>query len=42
MVDHPATLVTLGNLKNPAPLLCLLGFILIVALNYPQDSSAAH
>jgi len=33
VVDHPATLVTLGNLKNPAAILCLLGFVLIVALN---------
>lgn len=33
IVDHPATLVTLGNLNVPAPLLCLLGFILIVALH---------
>lgn len=33
IVDHPATLVTLGDLRNPAPLLCLLGFVLIVAFN---------
>ncbi len=33
VVDHPVTLVTLGNLKNPAAILCLLGFVLIVALN---------
>ena len=33
IVDHPATLVTLGQLNVPAPLLCLLGFILIVALH---------
>ena len=36
VVAHPATLVTLGNLadpKNLAPVLCLLGFVLIVALN---------
>jgi adenine/guanine/hypoxanthine permease len=33
IVDHPATLVTLGHLNVPAPLLCLLGFILIVALH---------
>ena len=31
--DHPVTLVTLGHLNLPAPLLCLLGFILIVALH---------
>lgn len=34
VVAHPATLVTLGDLKNPATLLALLGFVLIVALNY--------
>jgi adenine/guanine/hypoxanthine permease len=33
VVDHPATLVTLGNLKSPAVLLFLAGFVLIVALN---------
>lgn len=33
IVDHPATLVTLGHLNVPAPLLCLFGFILIVALH---------
>jgi len=34
VVAHPATLVTLGDVKNPATLLALLGFVLIVALNY--------
>jgi AGZA family xanthine/uracil permease-like MFS transporter len=34
IVDHPVTLVTLGSLKNPAALLCLLGFVIIAALNY--------
>ena len=34
IVDHPVTLVTLGDLKNPAAILCLLGFALILALNY--------
>src|SRR6201994_1412331 len=34
VVAHPATLVTLGDLKQPAAILCLLGFVLIVALNY--------
>ncbi len=34
IVDHPATLVSLGDMKQPAPLLALLGFILIAALNY--------
>ncbi|MEX0751684.1 MAG: NCS2 family permease [Xanthobacteraceae bacterium] len=34
IVDHPATLVTLGNLKEPAAILCLLGFVVIAALNF--------
>jgi adenine/guanine/hypoxanthine permease len=34
IVAHPVTLVTLGDLKNPVPLLALVGFVLIVALNY--------
>jgi AGZA family xanthine/uracil permease-like MFS transporter len=34
VVDHPATLVTLGDLKKPAAVLAILGFIIIVALNY--------
>jgi adenine/guanine/hypoxanthine permease len=34
IVDHPITLVTLGDLKSPAAILCLLGFALILALNY--------
>jgi AGZA family xanthine/uracil permease-like MFS transporter len=34
VVAHPATLVTLGDLKNPVAILCLLGFVLIAALNY--------
>jgi adenine/guanine/hypoxanthine permease len=33
VIAHPATLVTLGNLKNPAAILALVGFVLIVALN---------
>src|SRR4051812_44155502 len=33
VVAHPATLVTLGDMRNPAALLCLLGFVLILALN---------
>jgi AGZA family xanthine/uracil permease-like MFS transporter len=36
VVANPATYVTLGNLhdlKNLAPVLCLVGFVLIVALN---------
>ncbi len=34
VVAHPATLVTLGDLKNPAAALMLLGFVLIAGLNY--------
>jgi len=34
VVDHPATLVTLGNLTNPQPVLMLLGFVLIAGLNH--------
>ena len=33
VVDHPATLVTLGNLTRPATLLALVGFVIIAALN---------
>lgn len=33
VVDSPATLVTLGDLRLPGPILFLLGFILIIALN---------
>jgi AGZA family xanthine/uracil permease-like MFS transporter len=34
VVDHPATLVTLGNLANPTAILALVGFVLIAALNH--------
>ncbi|HSL79243.1 MAG TPA: NCS2 family permease [Pseudolabrys sp.] len=34
VVDHPATLVTLGDLRKPEPALMLLGFVLIAALNF--------
>jgi AGZA family xanthine/uracil permease-like MFS transporter len=34
VVANPATLVTLGDLRNPAAMLCLLGLVLITALNY--------
>ena len=34
IVAHPATLVTLGDLTKPVPLLALIGFVLIAALNY--------
>jgi adenine/guanine/hypoxanthine permease len=33
VVDSPATLVTHGNFLAAAPILCLLGFIIIAALN---------
>ena len=36
VVDHPATLVTLGDLTNPQPILMLLGFVLIAGLNHRQ------
>ncbi|MCP5837647.1 NCS2 family permease, partial [Klebsiella pneumoniae] len=32
VVDNPATLVGLGDLKQPAPILATLGFFLIVGL----------
>ncbi|MBI2713944.1 MAG: NCS2 family permease [Rhizobiales bacterium] len=34
IVAHPVTLVTLGDLTKPVPVLALLGFVLIAALNY--------
>jgi AGZA family xanthine/uracil permease-like MFS transporter len=34
VVASPATLVTLGDLRNPVALLCLFGLVLITALNY--------
>jgi AGZA family xanthine/uracil permease-like MFS transporter len=34
VVDHPATLLTLGDLKQWPAILCLLGLVLIVVLNY--------
>ncbi|HEY1541365.1 MAG TPA: NCS2 family permease [Xanthobacteraceae bacterium] len=33
VVANQATLVSLGDLKQPAAMLCILGFVLIVALN---------
>lgn len=33
VVAHPVTLVTFGDMKNPPAILCLLGFVLILALN---------
>ena len=37
VVAHPATLVTLGDLKQWPAILCLLGFVLIVGAQLPQD-----
>ncbi|EJW10607.1 Xanthine/uracil/thiamine/ascorbate permease family protein [Rhodovulum sp. PH10] len=34
VVAHPVTLVTLGDLRQPAAMLCILGFVLIAALNF--------
>ena len=34
VVDHPATLVTLGDLTKPPATLALVGFVVILALNY--------
>lgn len=34
VVDHPATLVTMGDLHDPKVLLAILGFFIIVALEY--------
>jgi adenine/guanine/hypoxanthine permease len=40
VVAHPATLVTLGNLKNPAAILALVGFVIIAALNFRHVTGA--
>lgn len=40
VVDSQATLVTLGDLTEPAPILTALGFFLIVALAYRQVTGA--
>lgn len=37
---HPATLLTLGNLHQPGPLLAAAGFMLIVALEYRKIAGA--
>src|SRR5438552_4762397 len=45
VVASPATLVTLGDLRNPAAVLCLVGLVLIAALNYrrvPGGTSDRH
>ncbi|AQZ94771.1 NCS2 family permease [Halopseudomonas phragmitis] len=40
VVDHPVTLVTLGDMRQPAPVLAALGFALIVALAYRKVTGA--
>jgi AGZA family xanthine/uracil permease-like MFS transporter len=40
VVDHPATLVTLGDLLAPPSLLAILGFLIIVALSYRKVPGA--
>ncbi len=40
VVGSPATLVTLGDLRNPVAILCLFGLVLITALNYRRIAGA--
>lgn len=40
VVDHPATLLALGDLARPGPLLAGLGFVLIVALVHHRVTGA--
>ncbi|WP_071872757.1 NCS2 family permease [Atopomonas hussainii] len=40
VVDHPATLVTLGDMTQAGPLLATLGFVIIVALAHRQVTGA--
>ena len=40
VVDHPATLVGLGDLTAPGPLLAILGFVIIVALEARRVTGA--
>ncbi|HKM36908.1 MAG TPA: NCS2 family permease [Thiopseudomonas sp.] len=40
VVSHPGTLVTLGDLAQPAPVLAVLGFAIMVALSYRQVTGA--
>lgn len=40
VVDHPATLVALGDLSQPGPLLAGLGFLLTIALVYHRVTGA--
>ena len=40
VVDHPNTLITLGDLLTPSPMLAILGFFIIVALSYHKIPGA--
>jgi AGZA family xanthine/uracil permease-like MFS transporter len=40
VVDHPATLVTLGNVKAPGALLAALGFIVMIVLDFRRVPGA--
>jgi len=40
VVDNPATLVSLGNIATPAPILMMLGFVIIVALSARRIAGA--
>ncbi len=40
VVDHPATLVALGNLSSFAPIACILGFVTIAALSARKITGA--
>ncbi len=40
IVAHPSTLLTLGDISAPAPILAMVGFFLIVALSYRQTTGA--
>jgi AGZA family xanthine/uracil permease-like MFS transporter len=40
VVDHPATLVSLGDLKEPGAILAGLGFLLIIALDFRKIPGA--
>ncbi len=40
VASHPGTLVTLGDLAQPAPVFAVLGFAIMVALSYRQVTGA--
>ena len=40
VVDHPATLVTLGEVTSPGPILATIGFFIIAALAYRKVTGA--